>query len=625
MQARWRPPVLPIGVIVFLAAGGVVALTRNVRAANQVLFVGLVLTGAPVLWQTVRRAGQGRFAIDVVASFAIVGAVILGQPLAGLVIVLMQSGGAALERYAEGRASQAVHALEELAPRIAHRIVGDSVDDVPAAQVRVGDMLAVRPGDLVPCDGVIVEGRSDLNAAAMTGEALPIDGHPGVTVMSGTINGSGLLRVRATAEAQQSQYERIVDLVRSAQASKAPVQRMADRYAVWFTPVTVAVCAATFAVSHDWIRVLAVLVVATPCPLILAAPIAVVGGLNRAARRGIILRNGTALEQLSRVDTVVFDKTGTITVGEPTVQAIRVVAPRDRAELLACAASVEQASGHLLARVTVAAAQAEGIALRPVTESREESGRGVTGRTAGHVVHVGGRSFVLANSTAAPAVLDQLESTPASLRAYVAIDGELAGTIEYADEIRAELRPTVDRLRAAGVRHMLLLSGDHGETVRTTAEAAGLSDAQGDLLPVDKAAVITRLRASGRVVMMVGDGTNDAPALAAADVGVALSAHGGGVSAAAADVVVLVDALDRVADAVAIGQRSIRIAHQSIWVGLGLSACAMLIAARGAIPPTVGALLQEGIDVAVIFNALRSSRNAIHVTAVKSGSVAHRA
>lgn len=586
------------------------SLAGNPQAARWTWLLGLVATGIPVLFDTLRSAARGRFATDIVASFAIVGAVVLNQPVAGLVIVLMQSGGAALERFAEGRASAAVRALEEAAPRIAHRVTGDRIEDVPVAAVVPGDVLVVRPGELVPCDGVVVAGQSDLNAAALTGEVLPIDANIGTSVMSGTSNGAGLLQVRASAAARESQYERIVELVRNAQASKAPVQRMADRYAVWFTPLTIVVCAITFAASHDWVRVLAVLVVATPCPLILAAPIAVVGGINRAAKRGIILRNGAALEQLARIDTVVFDKTGTITVGQPRLQTVHSLGGLQRGVLLGYAAAVEQASGHLLARVTVAAAQAEGIAVAPVSASHEEPGSGVTGLVNGHTVHIGGRAYVLAHAAADVSALRHLDAELPALRAYIAVDGTLAGVIDYADELRPDLPATLDRLRTAGVTRMLLLSGDHAATVEATAKHAGLSEATGGLLPAAKAAIVGQLRAERRVVMMVGDGTNDAPALAAADVGVALSAHGGGVSAEAADVVILLDAFDRVADAVLIGQHAMRITRQSIWAGLALSGCAMVAAAFGAIPPTVGAILQECIDVAVIVNALRSSRAA---------------
>jgi heavy metal translocating P-type ATPase len=486
MNARWQSSVLPAAAALFLAAGGVVAALHGIAGANPIWFAGLLITGVPVLWETVRRAGQGHFAIDVVATLAIVSAAILGQPLAGLVIVLMQSGGAALERMAEGRASEAVRALEEAAPRISHRARGTELVDVPVGEVAVGDLLVIRPGDLIPCDGVITEGRSDLDAATLTGEPLPVDGRPGVTVMSGARNGSGLLQMRATAVAGESQYARIVELVRTAQSSKAPVQRMADRYAIWFTPITLGVCVIAFAISHDWVRVLAVLVVATPCPLILAAPIGVVGGINRAARRGVLLRNGGALERLAQADTAVFDKTGTITLGAPRVQAIQALPPRDRETLFGYAAAIEQASGHLLARVTVAAAQAEGIALAAPSASREEPGLGVSGTVDGHVVHVGGRAYVLEHSAPDAEALSHLDQGSAMLRAYVAIDGALAGTIDYADELRHDLHTTLARLRSMGIERMLLLSGDRASSVQAVASSAGFTDARGDLLPGDR-------------------------------------------------------------------------------------------------------------------------------------------
>jgi heavy metal translocating P-type ATPase len=574
----------------------------------HVLVVLLVLSGAPLVWRTLRDAARGRFATDIVATLAIVGAVALGQPIAGLVIVLMQRGGEALERYAERRASAAVRALEESAPRIAHRVEGNRVIDVPAADVAVGEMLLIRPGDLVPCDGVVVDGRSDLDTSQLTGEPMPVPAAAGTAVMSGTLNGAGALRLRVAARAAESQYARIVELVRTAQASKAPLQRLADRYAVWFTPFTVLVCAAVFGLTGDWTRVLAVLVVATPCPLILATPVAIIGGVNRAARRHIIVRHGGALERLSAVTVAVFDKTGTITVGQPRVHQVRPAASFSAEEVLRLAAAVEQGSSHLLARVVVeAAAELEGQVPR-ATQHVETAGQGVVGSVDGREIRVGARAFVLAYCRHDAGELARLEGDEAGLRAYVAVDQRLAGVIEYADELRPDLPAVLARLRRMGVPRVLLLSGDHAPNARAVAKQIGIAEVHGDLLPGDKAAVVRRLSAAGEVVMMVGDGTNDAPALSSADVGVALAGHGGGVTAEAADVIILVDVLDRVADAVAIGHRTLRIARQSIWFGLGLSGAAMLAAAFGYIAPVAGAVIQETIDVAVILNALRTSR-----------------
>jgi heavy metal translocating P-type ATPase len=589
---------------------GLVASASDRALGHRVWFISLLVAGAPVILQTLLAALDGRLATDVVATLSIVGAVALDQPLAGLVIVLMQTGGEALERYAEGRASRAVKALEDAAPRIAHRIEGDLIVDLPVNGVVVGDLLMLRPGDMVPCDGVIVDGESELDTSRLTGESMPRRVSAGSSVMSGSINGFGACRMRATARAEGSQYARIVELVRTAQSSKAPLQRLADRYAIWFTPITVLVCGIALLITHDWMRALAILVVATPCPLILATPVAIIGGINRAARRNVIVRHGAALERLGAVDIAVFDKTGTITLGTPRVSAITPAAGFTRRDVLRLAAAVEQGSSHLLARVVVDVAAAEAVPVERAANYVETPGQGVSGYVDGRNVLVGARAFVLPRCEAGITVAATLERGNATLRAYVAVDGQVAGVIEYADEIRPELPAVLRRLRHMGIRRVVLLSGDHAPVARVVAARAGILETYGDLLPADKAAFIERLRAEGRAVLMVGDGINDAPALTAADVGIALAAHGGGITAEAADVIILVDSLERVPEALAIGGHTLRIAKQSIIAGLALSGIAMIVAAFGALPPVAGAVLQEVIDVAVIVNALRSARDA---------------
>jgi heavy metal translocating P-type ATPase len=593
--------------LLWLTAGAALLLVGRGEWAHAVWMSGVVLLGAPIVFQTLRKALHGRFATDVVATLSIVGAIALDQPLAGLVIVLMQSGGEALERYAEGRASAAVRALEEAAPRIAHRVGAERIQDITVAEIAVGDELLVRPGELVPCDGIVVDGESELDTSSLTGEAMPVRATPDTPVMSGMVNGYGAFRMRATANAKHSQYERIVELVRTAQASKAPLQRLADRYAVWFTPATLLLCAAAVLITHDWMRALAIVVVATPCPLILATPVAFIGGINRAARRQIIIRNGGALEQLSRVDIAVFDKTGTITVGKPRLQHVHAARDFDADVVLGYAAAVEQGSSHLLGRVLVEAAEERQLAMPRAVQHVEAPGQGVVGIVDGHEVRVGARSFVLPHCENGVLAAAALEHPGATLRAYVAIDDQLAAVFEYADEVRPDLPHVLARLRRAGIHRIVLLSGDHAPIARAVAERVGITETYGDLLPPEKATFVERLRAEGRGVLMVGDGVNDAPALSSADVGVALAGHGGGVTTEAADVIVLIDALDRVSDAVAIGSRTMRIARQSIRVGLSLSGVAMLFAAFGALPPVIGAALQEAIDVAVILNALRSA------------------
>jgi heavy metal translocating P-type ATPase len=591
----------------FLAVGGVLAIVGHATWARDLWMTGVVVMGGPLVWRTLRLVVKGRLATDVVASMSIIGAVALGQPLAGLVIVLMQTGGEALEQYAEGRASAAVRALEAAAPRMARRVRGDEIDDVPAAAVHIGDLLLIRPGDLVPCDGVVVDGESELDVSSLTGEAPPMRATSGAHVMSGMANGFGSFRMTALAPAERSQYARIVELVRGAQASKSPLQRLADRYAVWFTPITVAVCAIAVAVTHDWTRALAILVVATPCPLILATPVAIIGGINRAARRFVIIRHGGALESLSEVTTAVFDKTGTLTVGTPVLERVAVDAKFDRSTVLAYAAAVERRSSHLLARVLVDAVRDERIRIPESTGALETPGQGIAGVVDGHHVRVGARSFVVPECDGGLLAAARLEEPGATLRAYVSIDQRLAGVFEYADKIRRDLPQLLTSLETQGIRRFALLSGDHAPIAREVAARVGIDETYGDLMPEDKAQFIERMRAEGGVVMMIGDGINDAPALSTADVGVALASHGGGIAAEAADVIVLVDSLERISEAKSIADRTMRIARQSIWAGLGMSGVAMLVAAFGGLTPIAGAALQEVIDVAVILNALRTS------------------
>jgi len=605
MRAAWLPS-LAAAVIV----GGLLARlwAPGTSWDRDLWYAGLAVTGTPVVWRTLRGALRGHFAADVVATLAIVTAALLGQPFVGLVIVVMQTGGEALERYAEGRASEAVRALEAAAPRTAHRLRGNVTEDVPADDVVIGDLLLVRPGELVPCDAVVVDGTAHVDASMLTGEPLPISAARDTRLMSGSANVDGALTVRATATARESQYARIVALVRSAQESKAPLQRVADRYAVWFTPVTLAVCAVAYVASGDWHRVLAVLAVATPCPLILATPVAVIGGINRAARRHIIMRHGTALERLGTATVAVFDKTGTITIGKPRVRRVIPLNGLGPDAVLRLAGAVERTSGHLLARTLVDAAEAGGLALPPARDVVEVPGRGVAGTVDGHRVVVGARSFVIPQTMGGGATALAAEPADAGLRAYVAVDDTVAGIVEYADALRPGLREVFQDLTAMGVRRIILLSGDHAANARAVAQAADITEVQGDLLPEDKVAIVRDLVRAGEAVVMVGDGTNDAPALSAATVGVALAGHGGGITAEAADVVILIDDLSRVVDAMRISQRTMHIARQCIGVGLGLSAVAMIAAALGLIGPTPGALVQEGIDLAVILNALRASR-----------------
>ena len=603
-------PALALGALVL---GGALALFEPTRGGSApFLLAALLVLGAPVIFRTLRGLVQGRFAADVVAMLAIAVAMVLREPVAGLVIVLMQTGGELLERYAEGRASAAVRELEAAAPRIAHRVgTGGPQDitDLASELVVVGDRVLIRPGEMVPADGVVDEGQSSLDTSRITGEPLPQRVAPGAAVRSGVVNVESPFVIRVTAPASESLYARIVELVRTAQAEKSPIQRTADRWAIWFTPVTLAACAIAWWLSGDPARVLAVLVVATPCPLLLATPVAIIGGINRAARRQIVVRNGTALELLARVDTAVFDKTGTVTLGRPVVEGVAAARAGGEDDVLRLAGAVELGSGHLLARSVVEAAATRGLSLPTVTQVVEAPGQGVTGIVEGREISVGALSYIGRRHPGAIAGLHAIPLEAAGLRAYITADGAPLGVIAFADRMREGLPEFFARLAPLGLTRTLLLSGDHQANVAPIAAALGISDARGDLLPEQKVEVVRALEREGRYVLMVGDGTNDAPALSAATVGVALAAHGGGISAEAAGVVLLADDVTRVEDAVRIGQRTVAIARQSIIAGLLLSGVAMVVAALGFIPPTAGALLQEGIDVAVILNALRAAQD----------------
>jgi len=574
-----------------------------------ILLVTLLAGGVPVVVGTARGMLRGNFAADIVASLAILGALVTGEYLAGCVIVLMQTGGEVLEAYAVHRASDALQTLLARAPRSAHRRQGEQVADIAVGEVVVGDLLVVRPGELIPVDGVVVSGTAAVDESALTGEPVAVTRGPGEEVLSGSVSLDGALELRALRPSGESQYEQIVALVRNAQQEKAPIGRLADRYAIVFTPLTLLMCGLAYLLTHRPEAVVAVLVVATPCPLILATPVAIISGVNRAARRGIIVKTGAALEQIGRATAVAFDKTGTLTAGTPVVQRVLALNGRGSAQVLRLAAGLEQFSGHQMAKALVVAGTERGGALPLPSAVAEAAGQGVSGQVEGHQVDVGSMAFAVQRGLGTPeglAASRQSAGAGGDAVAVVGIDGKAAGLVLYHDPLRPAVRPLLERLRQLGVRETVMLTGDDAATARTIGQQAGFSTVMADLLPAQKVEAIRVLLARHAVVLMVGDGINDAPALATATVGVALGAQGAAISAEAADAVITVDDVGRVAEAVAIGQHTLHIALQSIWIGLGVSGALMIIAAFGYIPPTLGAVLQEALDVAVILNALRA-------------------
>ncbi len=549
--------------------------------------------------------------VDTIALVAMVGALALDQLLAGVVVGLMFSGGAALESVASSRARRELTALIQRAPKIAQLRVGDQLKEVPVDRVQTGDIIVVRTGEVVPVDGTVMSSEAVIDTSALTGEPLPLSASRGMPVLSGSANAGAPFDVRAGRPASESAYAALVRLVEQAQTQRAPMVRMADRYAGFFLVATVLVAGLAWAVSADPVRALAVVVVATPCPLILAAPIALVSGLSRAARAGVIVKGAGAIETLGEARTVLFDKTGTLTVGTPEVREIITQAQFSSSELLRLAASLDRLSAHVLGQALVAAAADAGLELTMPLDVREEPGQGIQGTVDGHNVAVGSRAFMrsvgVRDGEQASASLATIRGS-GEAHVVVAVDEHIAGVIVMADELRPDAIHIVERLRAEGIRHVAMISGDRRSVAERVGREVGVDRVYAEQSPSDKLEVVRRVGTDPalRPVIMVGDGVNDAPALAIADLGIAMGAAGATISSETADAVITVDRVDRVADAVHAGRRSLHIARQSILAGMGLSIAAMVVAAAGYLPPVAGALFQEVIDLAVILNALRA-------------------
>ena len=595
-----------------LAAAGLLAgiaakvAGRDVAAAAVWTAVTLPVLLA-LLVEIVTSLRRGEVGLDIVAGLSMAAALIFGENLAAAIVALMYAGGQYLEIYAERTARREMTALLSRVPRTAIRHRDGQLEEVAIDVVSPGDRLLIRRGDVVPVDGTVAEGVGVLDQSALTGEPLPVKAKPGEPVLSGSTNAGEAFDVIATRPAAESTYAGIVRLVEDAQRSRAPMSRLADRYAIVFLVLTVVLAGAAWWLSGDPIRAVAVLVVATPCPLILAVPVAIISGLSRAAKFGILIKGGKAIENLARVRTVVIDKTGTLTIGQARLIATHVDAGVTANEVLRIAASLDQASKHVIAQTIVDEARNKGLQLAVPTDVVETPGEGVVGRVDGRRVAVGGLRFVagrVARSDASPLPHDR---PPGALAVAVGIDGRLSGVLILADELRAGTEAMLSELRALGIERIVLATGDRQEVARFVATGLSLDLVRSELMPDQKILVVLAERKNGPV-MMIGDGVNDAPALAAADVGVAMGAKGAAASAQAADVVLLVDQLDRILPAIRIARRSRLIALQSVIAGIGLSALAMVAASFGLLVPAEGAVIQEVIDVAVIFNALRALR-----------------
>ncbi|WP_292832926.1 heavy metal translocating P-type ATPase [Microbacterium sp.] len=601
-SAARRYPFVVATLLVALAAGALSASPWS--GASPWLLAGFaVLMAARSAWSMVRQLRRGTFGIDILAVTAIVASVSVGEYWAAIVIVLMLTGGEALEDYAANRAKRDLTALLARAPQLGHRVLADgSTEDVPIEAIMPGDEVLVRANEVVPVDGTLVSDLGVFDESSLTGESLPVERAAGQEVLSGGVNGQAAVVLAVTRAAKDSQYQQIVSLVESAAASTSPMVRLADRIALPFTAVALVIAGAAWLVSGDPVRFAEVLVVATPCPLIIAAPVAFMAGMSRSAREGAIVKSSATLEKLHRAQAFAFDKTGTLTQGRPSLVKVLPTGAVEPDELLRLAASAEQFSAHILAAAVVTSATVKGLILSGSTDAEESTANGVTADIDGHTVVVGKRTFISA-TTGEEIPRAPLES--GELAVYVAVDGAAAGSLVFRDEVRSNSRTTVDSLRAQGIRRIVMLTGDDRPTAEHVATSLGIDDVRANCLPVDKVSVVSSI--VERPVVMVGDGINDAPVLAAADVGIAMGARGSTAASESADMVILRDDISRVARALLVGRETVNVALQSIWVGIGLSVTLMMIAAVGLLPALIGAWMQEGVDVVSILWALRAS------------------
>lgn len=588
-----------------LVAGVLLHLFGQPALARSAWIAGTLPALAALLLEIVGSIRRGEVGLDVLAALSMTSALLFGESLAACIVALMYSGGTMLEILAEGRARREMHDLLSRVPRFALRHRNGQIDRVPLDAIAPGDRLLIPQGDVVPVDGTIQSESAFLDTSALTGESLPQRMAAGSEALSGATNAGEPFDILTTRRADESTYAGIVRLVEAAQRSKAPMARLADRWSLGFLAVAVSIALAAWWATSDPVRAVAVLVIATPCPLILAVPVALVAGLSRAAHFGVLVKGAKPLEAMARTHTLVLDKTGTLTDGRPRITRIESAGPLSDDELLRLAASLDQVSKHPVAQAVVAAAKARGLALATPVEVHETPGEGAAGTVEGRRVRVGGFKYVHA-ALAAPGTRPEAPGAGAVVVA-VAVDGLPAGHLVMADPLRDGVGATLQGLRREGIARIVLATGDRPEVATRVIAGLGIDAVRAELTPDEKVALVLAEREEGPT-MMVGDGVNDAPALAAADIGIAMGARGAAASAEAADVVLLVDRIDPLVAGIAIARDARRIALQSVVAGIGLSVIGMIAAALGYLEPVEGALLQEVIDVAVILNALRALR-----------------
>lgn len=584
---------------------GVVALIlefgfhQNQWAFWLVSIVGGIMT-ISMLIGMIKTLRSGKYGVDILAITAIVATLLVGDYWASLVVLIMLTGGDSLEDYASHQASRELRSLLDNSPQVAHRIDGEEISELAIDEVQVGDLILVKPGELVPVDGRVVAGESSVDESSLTGESKPIEKKLHDELMSGSINGDAALRFKVTKSAKDSQYQTLVKLVKESEAKPAHFVRLADRYAVPFTLIAYVIGGVAWFVSKDPVRFAEVLVVASPCPLILAAPVALVAGMSRSSRNGVVVKTGTTIEKLARAQSIAFDKTGTLTEGKLSVEDIHVTAGDfSKEELITYVASAEQESSHILARSLVAYAKEEKLTLFPVADLEEVTGEGIRATINGKKIRVGKASFV--GST--------IELSNEHTAVYVSLDDQSIGYITFTDIVRKESADTIKQLKELGIKKAIMLTGDHQSIANEIASEVGITEVHTECLPEEKINVLKSLSEEDRPGIMVGDGVNDAPALAVADIGIAMGAHGSTAASESADAVILKDDLSRVSEAVRLSQDTMRIAKQSVLIGIVICVVLMLIASTGIIPALLGAALQEVIDTVSILSALRARKD----------------
>lgn len=600
------PVLLAALAFLCLAGGGVLSLAARPEQAALIWLIGAGSVFVVLVADILRALLNGRMGVDAIAALSIGVGLALGENLAAAIVAVMYAGGQLLESFAEGRARRDMTALLGRVSRTAMRYRGETLESVSIEALKPQDRILVRKGEVVPVDGRLLAATAVLDLSALTGESLPVPIQMGHEVPSGCTVLGDAFDILVLRESKESTYAGIVRLVEQAQASRAPMARLADRYALVFLGITLLLAGGAWWWSGEATRALAVLVVATPCPLILAVPVAVIAGMSRAASHGVLVKTAGALEALAAVTTVVVDKTGTVTSARPEVADVRAEEGFTADEVLRLAASLDQASGHVAAEALVRAAASRRLALTLPVDVVEDAGRGLAGKVDGRRVVLGGSGYVLSQLNPGTGFSRAGVASGTAVVA-VGVDGRAAGLILLSDPLRPDAQTTIQAFREGGVRRIVMASGDRTDVAEQASATLALDAVAGDLTPEGKVELIRREADQG-VVMMVGDGVNDAPALALADVGVAIGARGSAASSEAADVVLLADDLSRLPLACRIARRSRNIARQSAVAGLVLSGGAMVMAAFGYLTPVQGALLQEVIDVAVILNALRALR-----------------